>query len=554
MIVENLQTLKIHKLTEAQYQRTLSEGNIDPNALYLTPDESLIIDNTLSIDGAAADAKVTGDRIYNSRRWDGWIDTDTGVYIDTAAKTITFGANTHICWGNQRHNVGNTVHDISSMMSGNFMFYDPVNDVITTSTATTRNIYLGAFWKPYHLVDLHMDKTKLYIDGMPITYVGKYNGKTINCLGDSITAGVGTTKAYHQWFGQLCGFKTINNYGVGGSSITPIGSHEPAWTGEENIQSFYERYSDMGDADVVSVMGCVNDWIAGRELGSITDTTTDTFYGTMKLLCEGLIAKYPTADIYFFSSPQCDYAHRPANKLRGTQWEGNTEGFNRKGYKIQDYAHAMSEVCAIYGIPFMNLTDNCYWGLSGVLGEYENDNVNGAYGSDSLHPNAEGHKKIALKMSSVINNGYGNSPVANEPRYELIEKVEITEDNVASINLYHDLDKLILYINCPIASTTVNCGIDVYKSDVLAGYAWLNNMAATSSARVGCFEARNENGLVVCENTTPQNDAERKSNAAVNRKAWKVDGKGAFTRIRIFGGSGAAFPIGTVFELWGVKA
>lgn len=61
MIVENLQTLKIHKLTEAQYQRTLSEGNIDPNALYLTPDESLIIDNTLSIDGAAADAAAVGD-------------------------------------------------------------------------------------------------------------------------------------------------------------------------------------------------------------------------------------------------------------------------------------------------------------------------------------------------------------------------------------------------------------------------------------------------------------------------------------------------------------
>lgn len=63
MIVENLQTLKIHKLTEAQYQRTLSEGNIDPNALYLTPDESLIIDNTLSIDGAAADAAAVGEAI-----------------------------------------------------------------------------------------------------------------------------------------------------------------------------------------------------------------------------------------------------------------------------------------------------------------------------------------------------------------------------------------------------------------------------------------------------------------------------------------------------------
>ena len=39
MITENLSTLKIHKLTQKQYDRELSAGNIDENALYLTPDE-----------------------------------------------------------------------------------------------------------------------------------------------------------------------------------------------------------------------------------------------------------------------------------------------------------------------------------------------------------------------------------------------------------------------------------------------------------------------------------------------------------------------------------
>lgn len=39
MNTENLSTLKIHKLTKAQYERELAAGNIDPNALYLTPDE-----------------------------------------------------------------------------------------------------------------------------------------------------------------------------------------------------------------------------------------------------------------------------------------------------------------------------------------------------------------------------------------------------------------------------------------------------------------------------------------------------------------------------------
>lgn len=39
MITEILSTLKIHKLTKAQYDRELAAGSIDNNALYLTPAE-----------------------------------------------------------------------------------------------------------------------------------------------------------------------------------------------------------------------------------------------------------------------------------------------------------------------------------------------------------------------------------------------------------------------------------------------------------------------------------------------------------------------------------
>lgn len=40
LITENLSTLKIHKLTQAQYNRELAAGRIDENAMYLTPDNS----------------------------------------------------------------------------------------------------------------------------------------------------------------------------------------------------------------------------------------------------------------------------------------------------------------------------------------------------------------------------------------------------------------------------------------------------------------------------------------------------------------------------------
>jgi hypothetical protein len=39
LITENLSTLKIHKLTQEQYDREREAGRLDANALYLTPDE-----------------------------------------------------------------------------------------------------------------------------------------------------------------------------------------------------------------------------------------------------------------------------------------------------------------------------------------------------------------------------------------------------------------------------------------------------------------------------------------------------------------------------------
>ena len=39
MITTNLSTLKIHKLTQAQYDNAVASGTIDGNPLYLTPDE-----------------------------------------------------------------------------------------------------------------------------------------------------------------------------------------------------------------------------------------------------------------------------------------------------------------------------------------------------------------------------------------------------------------------------------------------------------------------------------------------------------------------------------
>lgn len=50
MVIQDLNTLKIHKLTQAQYDRELAAGNIDENALYLTPDKEIDLSSYATID------------------------------------------------------------------------------------------------------------------------------------------------------------------------------------------------------------------------------------------------------------------------------------------------------------------------------------------------------------------------------------------------------------------------------------------------------------------------------------------------------------------------
>lgn len=328
----------------------------------------------------------------------GRIETNDDIYIDTKAQTMTFGADTFVVYGEERIDIGNTTHDISNFGSGRSLYFHPHSKSLSTIDAVG-NIYLGTLRTPISLSELNIPREKLFVDGLPVTWTEHFLDKKVVCLGDNMTEGVGTDKVYYEWLAQLCGFSTVTDHGLAGSCIAPKVDALPTW--EEGIESFYERYDGMeDDADAVIVFGGVNDWVTGRELGTISDTGTDTFYGAMDALCAGLKEKYPTAEIFVFSSPQNNYIDRPANELGGTEWAGNTEGYNRKGYLIQDYADAMEEVCALYDIPFYSLTDALPWGAA-ELGD--NASNSGVYGSDGLHPNAEGHALIALEMADLIN-------------------------------------------------------------------------------------------------------------------------------------------------------
>lgn len=111
MLIENLATLKIHRLTQEQYDRELAAGRIDPNAIYLTPDEGADLSDYITTDqledaveDALAKAKASGEFKGENgytpvRGTDYWTEADKAeikAYIDAAVEAALAAANS---WG-----------------------------------------------------------------------------------------------------------------------------------------------------------------------------------------------------------------------------------------------------------------------------------------------------------------------------------------------------------------------------------------------------------------------------------------------------------------------
>lgn len=210
-------------------------------------------------------------------------------------------------------------------------------------------------------------------------------GKKAVFLGDSITAGSGITDKEHniywQKFGHLSG-ATCKGYGISGHRIADQHAEE---TG--TYTPFVNRVEQMDeDADIVVIFGGTNDYGHGdAPLGSFGDRTPDTFYGAMHALCLKLIERYPASQIVFMT---------PLHRLGENGGSLNEKGVRHVG-SLEDYVNIISEVCAYYAIPVLDL-----FRVSGmqpavpVLRE--------RYMPDGLHPNDAGAELIARKLLGFL--------------------------------------------------------------------------------------------------------------------------------------------------------
>ena len=231
--------------------------------------------------------------------------------------------------------------------------------------------------------ELRLDIIEDYIEGNgSITVSGSgsassiWKGKVWNVIGDSITFGTGSTTGnrYYDLIDSEKQFVTKNIYGYFGWSIA-----------KTNNGSVYDKRTEWElSADLYTIFLGTNDYLHGSDIGTITDSTTDTLMGGLNLMLTYIMTNSPTAKIGVIT---------PAKSI----CNGNSSFLevNSKGNTLVNYCNAIEEVCAKFGVPCYNLYENCMMNI-------DIDSIKTTYIPDGIHLSNAGHKKISNGLSKFI--------------------------------------------------------------------------------------------------------------------------------------------------------
>lgn len=276
-------------------------------------------------------------------------------------------------------------------LSYNVYFYDENYNFIRSiyaNNALTKNdtIFENTDGYSYFRVSGYHKTTSVgFLDTLHVSM--NFNPKKIVCLGDSMTAGNGTTVAYHMYLGRRTGW-TCLNWGVGGSGFaTNMYASTTVGKGVEGIApsnvtpdyntDFVNAVTVIPkDADLYIVYGGYNDWN--------TDKSETTFTSAVESVINYIQTNMPDARILVMTPPQ-----------RYT--EGGKDGSikNSADLTLKEYGEKIMQICEKHAIPYVDL-----YTKSGLY-PYLSVN-NSKYYSDGLHPNANGHKLIYTTMYGEV--------------------------------------------------------------------------------------------------------------------------------------------------------
>lgn len=217
-------------------------------------------------------------------------------------------------------------------------------------------------------------------------------GKKLGVIGDSITYGsalLQEEKRWWQYVKERYGFANVYSNAEIGRAFTQDGMTSTRFT-----QKIKELPTDL---DVIIVFGGVNDRAFNATIGTMEDEPAEdnkniSFYSALRFTAEYLLTNHPNARIIFMTPLPCN---------QGLGFNGK----NTAGFRLQDYADAVAEMCRAYGFDMVDLNrvGGFYVWSEGWLADHM---------EDGIHPNNAGTQiyvknGILPKLDSIFFERYG---------------------------------------------------------------------------------------------------------------------------------------------------
>lgn len=313
-----------------------------------------------------------------------WFTTDfIPVNPGDVIKTRTYSVGTvDIAWYNSEKGflsaVSGTASDDKTFTAPAGVSYFRVSNNPTSDNCTSPYIRNEAI--VYQRITEALHRVKPSVDlfdsiNKPIVF----NGKTMRAFGDSITWGVSSPNLtparddrYISRFAAHVG-ATLYIHAESGSTLT---------TGNGTHPSIYTKITSINSpADIIWVMGGVNDWQEEVTVGDFSDNVTTTVYGAMNAICSYIKTTWPNAAVIFVTPI-------PTTSLTAF---GSTHPDN-----LDDYRKAIQEVAAANGF---NVVNGASLGLP---------NETGGFGdfmcapTDCIHPTIAGHAMLARSLAGKL--------------------------------------------------------------------------------------------------------------------------------------------------------
>lgn len=229
----------------------------------------------------------------------------------------------------------------------------------------------------------------------------QWKGKKVAFLGDSITdkQRIGTQKCYWEYLSEMLGIEAFS-YGINGNQMDGL---------LKQAQQLLQEHGQ--ETDAIIVFAGTNDFNAGVPIGKWFEevkrdapmpngkkakrtyremsTDTDTFCGRINRLMDYLKTNFPTQQIILLTPLHRGFAQFGDNNVQPE------EAFtNSKGLFVNDYVQTIKEAGNVWAVPVIDL--NSLSGLYPMNDSHVPYFHNGE--TDRLHPNAEGHKRMAKTL------------------------------------------------------------------------------------------------------------------------------------------------------------